>query len=119
MARAILRQTFIALRARRAAYRIAADFLYDEPIDVEAFACRSCGRQIRPRVVSTEGSVRCGVCGVRNVVPPHLRTRQAPPARVLGERDRWEADYESWRWRRRTVLFFLIACAIAVVASVI
>ena len=75
MARTIFRQTFIALRARRQACRIASDFLYDEPIDVETFPCRSCGRQMRVKIVGAAGLVRCRVCGARNTAPPHVRSR--------------------------------------------
>ena len=119
MARAILRETFIALRARRQAYRVAADFLYEDPIDVETFACRSCGQQIRPDVVGVNGIVRCGVCGVKNQVSPHLRTRQAPPAAMVGERTHWNASYDSWRWRRRTTIYLMLCFAVALLVAVV
>jgi hypothetical protein len=115
MPRVFLRETMIALRARRQAYRIATDFLYENPIDVETFECRSCGQPIRPSVVSATGWVRCGVCGVGNRVPPHLRTRQAPSARMVGDRDHWQEDWELWRVRRRMQTYLIIAFLILLI----
>ena len=33
------RETFTALRARREAYHVASDMIYEEPIDVRRVAC--------------------------------------------------------------------------------
>jgi hypothetical protein len=79
MARAFLRQTFIALRARRQAYRIATDFLYDQPIDVETINCRACGKRLKRRRMSAKGWIRCRRCGVFTKAPPHLRTPRVDP----------------------------------------
>ena len=80
MARTIFRQTFVALRARRQAYRVAADFLYDQPIDVDTFACRSCGNTLTGHRPIFRRSLCCPRCGVRNRMPTYLR----PP--------RWQPD---------------------------
>ena len=106
MPRTILRQTFIALRARRQAYRIATDFIYENPIDVETFPCRSCGHQVHPREMSDAGWVLCTVCGESNLAPPHLRSR-ATVRSVRRER------YDDWRdsanqERHRRVMFFAL-----------
>jgi len=79
MARAFLRQTMIALRARRQAYRIATDFLYDQPIDVQTIACRACGKRLKKRRMSAKGWIRCRRCGVFTKAPPHLRTPRVGP----------------------------------------
>ena len=112
MARAILRQTFIALRARRQAYRIAADFLYDEPIDVETFPCRACGHQIRPFEMSDAGWVLCSVCGESNLAPPHLRSRTTVRCVPREQFDQWEDSARDYRHRR-----FMLFTALVVYAA--
>ena len=81
MARAFLRQTFIALRARRQAYRIAADFLYDQPIDVNTVACRVCGTDLTRRVLSDDYRIYCPHCGAETTLPPHRRAPRNDPRR--------------------------------------
>jgi hypothetical protein len=110
----------IALRARRQAYRIAADFLYDEPIEVETFPCRSCGQQIRAIEVDEFGWIRCEVCGVRNLALPHLRSRV--PARVVPlvrKHDHWERRDDDARHRRRMLVLALIIYVLLSVAWLI
>jgi hypothetical protein len=79
MARATLRQTFIALRARRQAYWVATDFLYDQPIDVDTFACRSCGNTLTGHRSIFRRSLCCPRCGVRNQMPAYLRAPRWHP----------------------------------------
>ena len=74
MARVILRQTFIALRARRLGYRVAADFLYDVPIDVQSFACARCGRNLAGQPMTLDGRVVCPACRSDNRAPQHVRS---------------------------------------------
>jgi hypothetical protein len=107
----------IALRARRQAYRIAADFLYEQPIDVDTFACRSCGHLIRPEVFDDAGRLHCGVCGVRNQVPNHLRSRTtAPVVAESGKLDYWPSDAHEER-RRRVLWVVLIVVYTAMVMA--
>lgn len=115
MPRVFLRQTMIALRARRQAYRIATDFLYEEPIDVSSFSCRLCGTEIRPRVVDSKGNVCCGVCGAVNRVPPHLRDLQPPTAALAEPQRRWRDGYSTRRITRRTSILLLMALIVALV----
>ena len=95
MARVFLRQTMIALRARRQAYRIATDFLYDERIDVESFSCRACGHDLTARAFTVLGWLQCPACGSRNRAPAHLRSRGRMSERI-GAPDRNPPD-QSWR----------------------
>ena len=122
MARAILRQTFIALRARRQAYRIAADFLYDEPIDVESFPCSACGQPIHVEEVNAVGNLPCPSCGTWNRAPAHLRSRRTPNLTDVPHSPpaEWVVTIEEARRRQviailMLVLFFvlLIACLVA------
>ena len=73
--RVFLRQTMIALRARRQAYRVAADFLYDEPIDTDSFWCCRCGFQLARQPLTNEGRVVCPVCRTCTRAPGHVRSR--------------------------------------------
>src|SRR5688500_5228238 len=117
MARAFSRETMIALRARRQAHRIAADIAYEQPIDVDTFTCRSCKHVIQPEVFDEAGWIRCPVCGVRNQLPAHLRSR--PPTPVLvhqGKLDYWPSDADEQR-RRRVLWVVLIVIYTAMVMA--
>jgi len=117
MARAFSRETMIALRARRAAHRIASDIAYEQPIDVDTFTCRSCGHVIRPEVFDDAGGLRCGVCGVRNQLPSHLRSRTPTPVVAQqGKLDYWPSDGHEER-RRRVLWIVLIVIYTAMVMA--
>jgi hypothetical protein len=68
------RETFIALRARRAAYRIATDILYGRAVDVRVIECPACHSQIEPHQYAYDVAV-CHACGQRVVLPSHLRLK--------------------------------------------
>ena len=74
MTRDAPRETFTALRARRQAYRIATDILYDRSIDIEALDCPACHSVIHPPA-GVSAVVRCGACGQLVPLPSHLRLK--------------------------------------------
>ena len=121
MARAILRQTFIALRARRQAYRIAADFLYDEPIDVESFPCSACGQPIHVEEVNAVGNLPCPSCGEWNRAPAHLRSRRAPDLLDIDQSPpaRGIITLEEARRRRVIAILILVLLFVTLVACLV
>jgi hypothetical protein len=73
------RATFIALRARREAYRIAADIMHGRAIDVRAIECPACHSAIEPAPEAFQVAT-CHACGQRVALPSHLRLK---PRRAL------------------------------------
>jgi hypothetical protein len=80
MTQDLRRETFIALRARHQAYRVASDMLYEEPIDVTVVFCRSCGISLDWRSDPCAESLTCANCGTATPLPTHLRTVAIPVA---------------------------------------
>jgi hypothetical protein len=76
---AVARETFIALRARREAYRVATDIQYHRPLDVRHIECPSCHSTIEPPPGDSQEAA-CGACGQRVPLPSYLRLR---PVRTL------------------------------------
>ena len=78
------RATFSSLRARREAYHVASDILYEEPIDVRTVACQACGAWIDVHGSTITDPLHCFACGAKTPLPPYLRAkfmprRQRPP----------------------------------------
>lgn len=74
----VQRETFIALRARREAYHVAADVLYEAPIDVRTVACRGCGAWLDVHGSTVTDPLTCPACGALTPLPPYLRARYLP-----------------------------------------
>jgi hypothetical protein len=68
MPRAVRRETFIALRARRQAYAIARDIL-NPHLDVAAVPCRACGSDVPIEADHLGATGRCRSCGADVLVP--------------------------------------------------
>ncbi len=66
------RETFIALRARRQAYHIATDILYEEPIDLRTVCCFVCGA-CSDVPDSQLAEVVCGRCGSPLSLAAHIK----------------------------------------------
>ena len=78
------RATFSSLRARREAYQIASDILYEEPIDIRTVACQACGEWIDVHASTIVDPLTCLACGAKTPLPSYLRAkfmsrRVAPP----------------------------------------
>ena len=78
--RQVPRETYIALRARRQAYRIASDILYEEPIDVSTLFCQGCGAELGRSDTSFTDPMICPHCDTATPVPAHLLKQVIQPA---------------------------------------
>lgn len=115
------RETLIALRARRKAYRVATDIQYHRPIDVRHIECPSCHSTIQPSPTARDEAV-CGACGQRVSLPSYLRLR---PVRTLtpdevarSEEDvrlTLNAEAEAARQERYVLRVYLILGSAAVI----
>jgi hypothetical protein len=72
------RATFSSLRARREAYQIASDILYEEPIDIRTVACQACGEWLGVHGQTITNPLTCPKCGAKTELPPYLRARYLP-----------------------------------------
>jgi hypothetical protein len=75
-----LRATFSSLRARREAYQIASDILYEEPIDIRTVACHACGRWLDVHGSTVTDPLTCPKCGAQTALPSYLRAKYLPRA---------------------------------------
>src|SRR5437868_14467688 len=57
----VQRQTLIALKSRRTAFRVVSDFLHHNKADVRGLACACCGRAIEERLRNGKRR-RCASC---------------------------------------------------------
>jgi hypothetical protein len=69
------RATFTALRARRQAYQIATDILYEAPIDVSTVACSGCGEWIEVGGSAVTDPLICPRCSKTTPLPAYLRAK--------------------------------------------
>ena len=118
----VKRETFIALRARRQAYRVATDILYGRAVDVRGIECPACHSRLQPSAATHEIAV-CGACGQHVLLPSHLKlkpNREVTPSELaaLAEDERLaaEAEAEAARAERRLIWFWIIAVAAVVIA---
>ena len=72
------RETFVALRATHAAYRIASAVRDAEPIDVHGGYCRACGAGLDLRD-NVNGVTTCAECGAAVRVPPYATVWRPVP----------------------------------------
>ena len=75
--------TMIALRARRQAYHVASDILYEEPIDLRTVDCFRCGAHYNASV-ATVTEPTCARCGAplaltAYIMPPVARYAEWVP----------------------------------------
>ena len=83
----VRRETYVALRARREAYQIASEILYEAPIDVRAVPCGGCGRWSEVRGSTVTDPLTCPACKARTPLPPYLRAKylpRMPPRKFAG-----------------------------------
>ena len=71
-------ETFIALRARHEALRIAEAVIRGAGVDVEQLNCHTCGGDLNWRDAIEQVAIDCPACGAVNELPCHLRYRVAP-----------------------------------------
>ena len=121
MRASVPRATFIALRARREAYRIATDILYGRAVDVRVIECPACHSTVTPAPQSIETAV-CSACGQRIPLPSHLQRkpkRELTPAEIEAaaddERLTAYAEAEAARQERRLWWFWLIVGTLALI----
>jgi hypothetical protein len=115
------RETIIALRARRKAYRIATDIVYHRPLDVRQIECPACHSTIEPSPTARE-ETKCRACGQRVPLPCHLRLRPVrtlTPEEVARAEDDARltlyAEAEAARQERCILRVWLIVGAVAVI----
>jgi hypothetical protein len=75
-----LRATFSSLRARREAYQLASDILYEEPIDIRTVACHACGQWLDVHGSTVTDPLTCPRCDARTALPSYLRAKYLPRA---------------------------------------
>jgi hypothetical protein len=63
------RETFVALRARREACRLAR-VLHNPPLDPYQFYCRHCGQPLDGLDLEPSNHICCDACGCYTLVPP-------------------------------------------------
>ena len=69
------RETFSSLRATRGAIRIARDFLFRRPIDIDHARCEKCGTSVDRSIITATRVLYCPQCGHRMSVPGYPRSR--------------------------------------------
>ncbi len=116
------RETFIALRARRQAYRIATDILYGRTVDVRSIDCPACHSAIDPAPQAWEVAC-CRACGQLVPLPSHLRLKPkrkltASEIEVAAEEERLTAyaQADAARQERYTVWFWMIVGVAVILA---
>ena len=90
-------ETFIALRARHEALRIAEAVIRGGGVNVEQLNCHTCGAELDWKRASEQVAIDCPACGAVNELPCHLRYR-IPPS---GDEDTGTLDYASVEPDRR------------------
>ena len=70
-------ETFIALRARHEALRIAEAVIRGGGVNVEQLNCHTCGTDLDWRSATEHVAIDCPACGAVNELPCHLRYRVA------------------------------------------
>ena len=95
MPRALRRETFIALRARRQAYGIAQDIL-NPHVDVAAVPCRACEHDVPIDPTHLGATVRCPGCGAEVLLPANYLAKidgldEPAPRRERAQTDDWRA----------------------------
>ena len=71
-------ETFVALRARHEALRIAEALIRGDGVNVEQLNCHSCGAELDWRLAIEQVAIDCPSCGAVNELPCHLRYRVPP-----------------------------------------
>ena len=71
-------QTFIALRARHEALRIAEALIRGGGVNVEQLNCHNCGAELDWKNAIEQVAIDCPSCGAVNELPCHLRYRVPP-----------------------------------------
>lgn len=91
-------ETFVALRARHEAMRIAEAILRGGGVDVQRFNCHACGSDLDWNRADTEVAVDCPACGAINELPCHLRYRLAPSSSENGVLEYQSLTYQPAMW---------------------
>jgi hypothetical protein len=88
--RALHRETFIALRARRQAVQIATA-IANPSLNLAQLYCRACGTPLRSDRLTVRNEIACHGCGTVTKVPPAVaeRIRCAP---AIAESEAWDED---------------------------
>jgi hypothetical protein len=71
-------ETFVALRARHEAMRIAEAVIRGGGVNVEQLSCHSCGAELDWKLANEQVAIDCPSCGAVNELPCHLRYRIPP-----------------------------------------
>jgi len=103
-------ETFVALRARHEALRIAEAVVRGAGVDVEQLNCHSCGAELDWRCAIEQVAIDCPACGAVNELPCHLRYRIPR----YGEDESGTLDYASIEPDRRRWWNEVVPTALAV-----
>ena len=106
-------ETFVALRARHEALRIAEAVIRGGGVNVEQLNCHTCGAELDWKHAIEQVAIDCPSCGAVNELPCHLRYR-IPPS----EDEPGMLDYASVQPDRRHWWNDVIPTATAVQASI-
>jgi hypothetical protein len=71
-------ETFVALRARHEALRIAEAIIRGGGVNVEQLNCHNCGGDLDWKNAIEQVAIDCPSCGAVNELPCHLRYRIPP-----------------------------------------
>ena len=106
-------ETFVALRARHEALRIAEALVRGPGVNVELLNCHTCGADLDWRRAIEQVAIDCPACGAVNELPCHLRYRVPP-----GDDETGTLDYASIEPDRRHWWNDCVPTALAVPAPV-
>jgi hypothetical protein len=98
-------ETFVALRARHEALRIAEAVIRGGGVNVEQLNCHSCGADLDWKRAIEQIAIDCPSCGAVNELPCHLRYR-VPPADdddAAGTLDYASVEPDRRRWWNDTL----------------
>jgi hypothetical protein len=92
-------ETFIALRARHEALRIAEAVIHGSAgVNLEQLNCHTCGAELDWRHAIEQVAIDCPGCGAVNELPCHLRYRVPPSEDEGGTLDYASVEPDRRHW---------------------
>jgi hypothetical protein len=88
-------ETFVALRARHEALRIAEAVIRGGGVNVEQLNCHTCGAELDWKNAVEQVAIDCPSCGAVNELPCHLRYRVPPQSETV------QLEYSSVAFQER------------------
>ena len=91
-------ETFVALRARHEALRIAEAVIRGGGVNVEQLNCHTCGAELDWKNAIEQVAIDCPSCGAVNELPCHLRYRVPPSEEETGTLDYASVEPDRRHW---------------------